>query len=70
MPSRNGPSGARRDSASATTVPVIRAATAVQSEIVSGSARCGWPLEITRATRSMSPARTTSPDRVGLSAGG
>ena len=38
---------------SATTLPVIRAAVARQSEAVSGKARCGCPLEITRASRSV-----------------
>jgi MFS family permease len=46
--------GAPGASASATSVPAMRAATPVQSEAVNGSARCGCPFERKRAVRSTS----------------
>ena len=51
-------------------VPGMRAATEVHSELVTGSARCGCPFDRNRTVRSTSAARTGSPDRVGASIGG
>ena len=51
-------------------LPSSRTAIAVHSDAVSGKARCGWPFEITRAVKSMLPARSVSLFRVAASAGG
>ena len=55
---------------SAATVPGMRAAAASASAAVRGSARCGRPMEITRAERSTASTATSAPLRVIASAGG
>ncbi len=54
---RSGSPGGTARARSATTVPSMRAATAVQSAPVSGIARCGLPIEIMRSCTSAAPRR-------------
>ena len=71
MPMRSSASGSEASRvASCTTVPAMRAATAMHSERVSGSARCTCPRAIMRAVRSTLPALIGSPESSVASTGG
>ena len=52
-----------------TRLPSMRAATAMHNDTVSGSARCGWPLDNMRPVRSTVSPLMVSPDNDGASCG-